>query len=404
MNRIFLICVLCISFFKMHASEGSAYVNPTGDEFPIIGHHAFFEKMNTLENYIVLKQCGFNIANCWNSDTTYISKILTLAEKAGIKAWVNCPEIKNAINIPLFAQRYNHYPANIGYLIWDEPKANIFNKIKGLIEAVKINSPGKLAYVNLYPNYASTKQLKADTYNDYVESFVKTTNPQFLSFDNYCIYQEDGHLTLRPGYFENLEIIRRICNNHGIPFWTYVLSTAHFDYPIPTEGQLLFEAFTSLAYGSKAIQYFGYATDNIDGKKVYTAPVDQEGRRRKVWYTIRNVNAQIQRVGQLLLPCRSIGVWHTGAEIPKGSQSLKTSDLPGPFRRIVSGADGVVISHLGCGDTNYLLIVNKDFSHRQKVGVEIDKPVTRITQTDRNIMSKNSKITLKAGGWALFSF
>lgn len=356
------------------------------------------------ENFATLRECGFNIGFAWNEDTTCFSQILTLTEEVGLKTLISCPQTRSASEIPILAARYDGYPANAGFVLWDEPNVTLFEKMGTLIKAVEESAPGKLAYVNLLPNYATPHQLAADNYRDYLEKFVHIAKPGFLSYDNYCIIKKEGHLELRPDYFENLEIAREICNKYGLPLWTFCLSTAHFDYPVPTEGQLLFEAFTALAYGSKCIQYYGYATDEIAGKKLDTAPVDQEGHRRKIWYVIRNVNSDIQRVGQFLLNCKSKGVWHTGANIPPGTVALKSSVLPGPFKRIVSGSAGVVVGHLSGDGRNYLLIVNKDFSKRQKVSIETERPVIRITKSGRQTQTKNAHTTLKAGGWALYTY
>lgn len=404
MKKILLFSSLLLTFSYGFSINPVSYINPTGKDFPILAYHAFRKDLANEKNFATLRECGFNMAFAWNEDTTCIPKIMTLSQEAGIKSFINCPQTRIASEIPILAQRYDRYEANAGYILWDEPNVSQFEKMGQLIKAVHESAPGKLAYVNLLPNYATPQQLVAEDYRDYLEKFVNIAKPRFLSYDNYCIIKEDGQLELRPGYFENLEIAREICNKYELPLWTFCLSTAHFDYPVPTEGQLLFEAFTALAYGSKCIQYYGYATDEIAGKKLVTAPVDQEGHRRKIWYVIRKVNSEIQRVGQLLLHCKSMGVWHTGANIPTGTVALKFSDLPGPFRKIVSGSAGVVVGHLSIENRNYLLIVNKDFSKRQKVKIEIDRPVTRITDSGRHIQTKNTSTTLKAGGWALYTY
>lgn len=404
MTRFLTFLLMICGALSAMAQGIRPYYNPTGKEIPILAYSAFREELANETNYRLLRECGFNLAQQWAADTTIISKNLVLAEKVGVKVLVNCEQTRWAKEIPALTHRYDAYPATAGYLLWDEPNVSLFERMGSLISAIVESAPGKLAHVNLLPNYASPKQLGAKDYKDYLEKFVSIADPQFISYDNYGIYKKDGQLMLRQGYYENLEIARDVCNEHHLPLWTFCLSTAHYDYPVPTEGQLLFEAFSGFAYGSKAIQYFTYASKEIDGKEMFTSPVDKDGKRRKVWYAIKKANAQIQRVGQLLLPCKSVGVWHTGVELPKGTKSLKTSDLPGPFRRIVSSSAGVVVGHLSGEGRNYMLLVNKDFSNRQKVTVEIDHPVIRITESGQKLQTKTSKITLKAGGWALYSF
>lgn len=402
-RAVFLAGIALFAMFPASAVEKDPYVNPTGSEFPILAYHAFRQELVNPENYKVLKQCGFNMGNGWVTDTELVSKSLTMAEDAGIKVLINMPGTRNPKDIPLITKKYDGYSATAGYLLWDEPVVSQFEKMAELISAVRGTSD-KLAYINLLPNYASLKSIGAPSYKSYLEQFIAVAQPQFLSYDNYCIEEKEGKLVLRPGYFENLEIAKEVCQEHEIPLWTFCLSTAHFNYPVPNEAQLLFEAFTGIAYGSKCIQYYGYGSAGIAGKEVTTAPVDSLGKPRKVWYAIRKANTQIQNIGRILLDCDVKNVWHTGLEIPIGTKKLTSQELPGPFTRIVSGSKGVVISHLTNGKNNYLMIVNKDFEKSQRVNVEKRATVTRIS-TDGRLYADNSKsVTLKPGSCILYEW
>lgn len=382
----------------------SDYVNPTGDEFPILAYHAFINpELYTESNFKLLRDCGFNIANSWTPDTAYASTALKIADKLGMKVLVNLPQTRKPDLIPDLVSRYKVYPSTIGFLLWDEPIVKQFGLMNELIRAVTDHSH-LLAYVNVLPNYASLTTIGAPSYRSYLEQFIADTHPQFLSYDFYCIINKDNELKLRDGYFENLEDVRSVTQTAAIPMWTFCLSTAHFDYPVPTEGQLLFEAFTALSYGSKAIQYYGYQTEAIGTDHLTTAPVDSLGTPRKVWHVIKKVNRQIQTVGKLLLDCESKNVWHTGAELPAGTRALRQNELPGPFTSIVSGSKGVVVGHLTDGTHNYLLIVNKDFERSQKVRVGKQGEVKRIYQDGKALVDRASQTTLKPGAWCLYTW
>ncbi|MBD5205916.1 MAG: hypothetical protein HDS84_06030 [Bacteroidales bacterium] len=385
-------------------AEKRIYINPTGDEFPILAYHAFKPNLVNDQNYRILHDCGFNMAHGWCEDTTFISKSLDIAARYGIKLLVNCPQTRNEKLLPGIAKRYNVYTATAGYLLWDEPVVKQFEHMRQLIDAVLSVDDRKLAYVNLLPNYARKDVYGSKDYPDYLETFVRIANPQFLSYDNYGILEEKGKLTLRPDYFENLEIARDVCLQHDLPLWTFCRSTAHHAYAVPDEGQLMFEAFSGLSYGSKAIQYYGYASDVIDNEVITQAPVDQQGKRRKVWYAMQKTNREIKTVGRILLPCKTIDVWHTGIEIPKGTRQLKQSDLPGPFRRIVSEPAGIIVSHHREGNRNYLLVVNKDFENSQKVTIQKDSEVKRIYSNGTAKIDNSSTVKLKPGSWCLYTW
>jgi hypothetical protein len=51
---------------------------------------------------------------------------------------------------------------------------------------------GRLAFVNLLPNYASSPgQTGAATYGEYVKDFVQTVKPNLLSVDHYPDFDQD---------------------------------------------------------------------------------------------------------------------------------------------------------------------------------------------------------------------
>ena len=78
-----------------------------------------------------------------------------------------------------------------GYSLQDEPNASDFSKLGQRVAAIRQQRPGKLAYINLFPDYASAGQLGAPTYEDYLTRFQKEVNVDVLSMDHYPIFRPD---------------------------------------------------------------------------------------------------------------------------------------------------------------------------------------------------------------------
>ena len=124
-------------------------------------------------------------------------------------------------------QETKDLPNVIGYYIVDEPGAYKFKALAAAVAAVKKYAPGKLAYINLYPGYASTigadvdSQLGVYSYEEYLERFVQEVKPQFLSYDNYMIeYSEDMRDFSRAHvFFTDLFTVRRIALKYNLPIW-----------------------------------------------------------------------------------------------------------------------------------------------------------------------------------------
>ena len=87
-------------------------------------------------------------------------------------------------------------PAIKGYFIMDEPGVVDFPALGKAVAAVKKYAPGKLAYINLFPDYATLgapdrSQLGTSNYTEYLERFVAEVNPQVISYDNYMVQYSD---------------------------------------------------------------------------------------------------------------------------------------------------------------------------------------------------------------------
>ena len=61
-----------------------------------------------------------------------------------------------------------------------------------IVAAIRRHAPGKLAYINLLPSYATAgapgkSQLEAKSFTEYLERYVAEVKPEFLSYDNYMV-------------------------------------------------------------------------------------------------------------------------------------------------------------------------------------------------------------------------
>src|SRR5437762_12535538 len=97
-----------------------------------------------------------------------------------------------------------------------EPSVKDFPVLGKAVAAVKKYAPGKLAYINLFPDYATlgakdTSQLGTSNYTDYLERFVAEVQPQCLSYDNYMVQfsMDLRDRGMAAGYFRNLLEVRR---------------------------------------------------------------------------------------------------------------------------------------------------------------------------------------------------
>jgi hypothetical protein len=312
-----------------------------------------------------IRECGFNLAGfVAPSDLDKVSKaglqclVIDGSSHVG-DAEAQLDEKEIATRVEALTTRTANHPAVYGYYLRDEPSTGAFPGLGRWAAAYKKAAPGALPYINLLPNYASAGQLGASTYEEYLESFVQTVKPKFLSYDHYAL-MDDG--SLRGGYYQNLEAVRKSALKHSLPFWNIVLSNSHFRYAEPTPAGFRFQLYTTLAYGGRGISYFTYFAPQVGNYRL--APIDQFGHKTPTWDMLRNVNLQLHKLGPTYITLKSVNVFHH-PNVPEGCSGIGTSK----YLSSVSGDDLLVGEFEGPGGVPYVMVVNKSLHVSTAFGV-----------------------------------
>ncbi len=296
--------------------------------------------------------------------------------------------------------------AVLGYLLADEPGVKKFASLAKAVTAVKKYAPGKLAYINLYPNYATLgapdlSQIGTASYHEYLERYVREVRPQFISYDNYRVLSSNDLQNAKRAadYYTNLLAVREVALDHGLPFWVVGSSNQIRPLaPVPSPANLLFQAYTTLAAGGQGMTWFTYYTGVY-----HHAPVDRQGHRTLSWSYLRMVNAQIQVLGPIMRKLRSTGVYFTS---PAPADSLAV--LPGKVIEKIESATPVMVGEFAAADgVRYALVVNLSLAKSSKLimttkeGGEIrqvsavDGSVTPLQQKDSLWLTAGQGILLK---------
>ncbi len=206
-------------------------------------------------------------------------------------------------NVAAIVERVGKHPAVYGYYLRDEPNASLFPALARYAAAIRKADADARPYINLFPNYANAEQLGTPTYEAYLEKFIATVQPPFVSYDHYAL-MDDG--SLRDGYFQNLLAVAESGDRAQPAVLEHRAFQLHFRYAEPTEAGLRFQAFTTLAAGGRGISYFTYITPTSGNYRL--APIDQFGNRTPTWDMLRRVNLQIHALAPTLVKLKSVGV------------------------------------------------------------------------------------------------
>ncbi|HPO14552.1 MAG TPA: beta-galactosidase [Candidatus Hydrogenedentes bacterium] len=265
---------------------------------------------NEDQYYKDLKEAGFTVAlGAFGARTPEtVKRQLELCEKYDLKALVWSRDAMEGA--------YPESPACWGYMIVDEPNVTQYPELRSRVDEIRAKRPGKLGFINLFPDYATYEQLgfakdesgvtNANAYNEYVKRFTEQIDPDLICMDHYPVMRPDNDG--RFYYCRNLSVMRKYSLQKGIPFWNFFNTQVHGTHTDPTEAQLRWQVYTSLAYGAKGVLYFCYWTPSGFGK-CYSL-ITPDGRKTRHYYQAQRINAAIGKLGPVLMELTSTSVGH----------------------------------------------------------------------------------------------
>lgn len=280
---------------------------------------------NSLQTWQTVADCNFTFTGPRGGYSVEENlEMLDFCQQAGVRALVTDSRIHWQMTanegweetVAEIIADYASHPALYGYYLKDEPNHQLFAPLGEMSREFERQDPDHLPYINLFPTYANVRQLGTPTYADHIAKFLETVQPRVLSYDHYALLRAGG---MRPDYYENLAIIRDLGLQHNTPQWQIILSLAHLAYRDPTEAEMRWQVYTSLAYGMKGIMYFTYWTPPSLAQEGRYGIVDGEGRPARLYPIVQQLNSEIRALGATLLGLTSTEVYHTGEQIPAGA-------------------------------------------------------------------------------------
>ncbi len=302
-------------------------------------------------------------------------------------------------------ERVRRHPALYSYFITDEPNATNFPALGKLVAYLREKDPAHLAYINLFPTYASNEQLgnpgeKIAAYQAHLRQYLEIVKPALVSYDHYQFTAKGDS----PDYFLNLALIRRASLDSRLPFLNIVqAATWTPSMRVPNSDEMRFLVYTSLAYGAQGISYYVYCCAGHTG-----GIANPDGSPTPLYEALRTLNHDFVEIARELQPLESMGVYHAGM-IPPGAEMISKHAAflfdppvsameykpPQPLQGALIGTFGEPSRR---SRPTHALVVNLDYSSEKVLGIlgpgrlEIFDPATR--EWNR---SKNRRVELKLG-------
>ncbi len=319
----------------------------------------------TEERAAEIAAAGFTVvgAPCEGPVNTDLNRrALDIAARHGLQMWIADRRLDQLCPLhPQWESRalaavadYGDHPALGGYFLVDEPGAEKFGDLALVVKRLREEDPTHLAYINLLPDFVPAEDLGAESYREYVESFITTVRPQLLSYDHYP-FKDDGD---RASFFANLATMRNLAEDYDLPFMLIVQAMPHGPYRDPTEAELAWQVFHALAYGARGISYFAYWTPvNVRdaGQWRFHHGLIEDGKPTLHYLQAMRLNRSARAITQQLAPFRSLTV----------GDSLGEVAAPFPIGPIAAIDGGPVTAGFFADEDGQLavLLVNRDYRY-----------------------------------------
>lgn len=318
---------------------------------------------------------GWNLVWCGE-------KQLDIAQRHGLHAQLQdallapatLDDPKQRAKLNALISRVRNHPALYSYFITDEPSASAFQGLSKLVAYLRQRDPAHLAYINLFPTYATNEQLgtKGDTvtaYKEYLRQYIDVVKPTLVSYDHYQFAQNGDN----PDYFLNLKLVRQAAMDAHIP-WLNIVQASSWTpaMRVPNADELRYLVYTTLAYGAQGISYYVYTAAGHDG-----GIARGDGTPTPLYHPLTELNHEFVAIAKELQPLRSLAVYHAGS-LPPGAEPLPEK-APLRFDPPVAAvafhpperARGFVLGYFGASDKpTHVVAVNLDYKAEQTVVLE----------------------------------
>ena len=258
---------------------------------------------------------------------------------------------------------YSRFSQIMGFYVWDEPQATVFEDCRRSTDLFRRLAPDKLAFSVIYPSYgvytwkdANGMDWSDNGYTRYVNGYLETVDPDVFSMDYYVFYMNRRIHDLR--YYDlwrDLGYCRKCALELNKPQWFYYQGHGDFE---PKDGDAIAEMnpdkvrvqmYAALSYGVKQLSCFCSSPLLFDG----------EEKNPRFYEPVKKMNRRIRCIGNELLDKVPVKIYHTG--ISEEYIPLYFLDRLEEDGVIASAGDELIVGRLEQEDTQYLMVTNQRF-------------------------------------------
>ena len=306
---------------------------------------------------IRMKEAGFDVATVYNMPwgglyssqgiISYrtIEECVQLLDKYGINASVHDGRLTGVLTpnatydqieraVKRVSEVWSKYDNVTELYLFDEPSAEMFPTLAMAVELVRKYMPNCTTYINLLPYYATSDMTGTSSYKEYVETFMSTVDPDYISTDYYSFLVTGRRTT----YAKQLEILKDLAERYGKETRLIVQLSEHMGaYKNITAEEIAWQANLALLYGMKQLSWYTYShpiTDSSSSNEM----IDVNGNATQHYYEVQAENKVNRVLGNALYNTDVEAVFYIGTYV----LGLDEYESYGRLGSIISGNDMLV--------------------------------------------------------------
>ena len=296
------------------------------------------------DRYLAIQEAGFNIVlGGVGADSPTKAQLQRDAATAA-----NLKVIFSTYGLPV--KKLCNCSATYGFLTKDHPVVGDFKKIRKRVGEIRLERPGKLPLINLYAPSTAPSALGAASYAAYLSTYIEVIHPEVLCYDYFAHFEPEQET--RDRFVENLSIMHQAAVNYNRPFWNFIKAMPYDSMVAPSDAQLRWQVWTSLAYGSHGLIYFAYWPPPDDAHAMGDGILNSQGEPTARYEFVKHLNVALRNFGAILMNM-------TCAMVRTGTQIQEEGAAHSIIR--VSDADSMAITageYTGDKGTRATLLVN----------------------------------------------
>jgi len=154
---------------------------------------------------------------------------------------------------------FGSHPATFGFFVGDEPAPSENQDYIDTVNIVLEVAPNLIPFANIVPywgggsDYDMLVGASEEKHTALVEELLSKTKMPLLAYDQYsqCLADNENKECGINSYFLVLDKYFELTNKHGIPFYSSLLAVGHWDFRVPTEDDIRWQIYTSIAHGAR---------------------------------------------------------------------------------------------------------------------------------------------------------